>query len=57
MAIDHSSSDGPCVAATEKKPYEKPRFRYEQVFVTSAISCSKAADQEQCMTTFPTKVS
>ena len=24
-----------------KKPYEKPSYRYEKVFVTSALSCGK----------------
>jgi hypothetical protein len=24
-----------------KKPYTKPSFRFEQVFVTSALSCGK----------------
>jgi hypothetical protein len=32
-----------------KKPYEKPAFRYEQVFVTSALSCGKqSATQSGC---------
>jgi hypothetical protein len=32
-----------------KKPYEKPSFRYEQVFVTSALTCGKiASTQSQC---------
>jgi hypothetical protein len=43
MAFNHSSSDEPRPAATEKKPYEKPGFRYEQVFVTSALNCTKAS--------------
>jgi hypothetical protein len=37
---DHSS-DTPRTAATSKKPYEKPSFRHEQVFVTTALSCGK----------------
>jgi len=41
MAMNHSSSEEPRPAAIEKKPYEKPGFRYEKVFVTSALSCSK----------------
>jgi len=41
MAMNQSSNDGPHPAVTEKKPYEKPGFRYEQVFVTSAIGCGK----------------
>jgi hypothetical protein len=41
MAKNQSSSDEPRPAAIEKKPYEKPGFRYEQVFVTSALGCGK----------------
>jgi hypothetical protein len=29
------------VAAKQKKPYEKPAFRHEKVFVTAALSCGK----------------
>jgi hypothetical protein len=25
----------------QKEPYEKPAFRYEKVFVTTALSCGK----------------
>jgi hypothetical protein len=32
-----------------KKSYERPAFRYEQVFVTSALSCGKVnSSQGQC---------
>jgi hypothetical protein len=41
MDINHSLSGEPLPGAIEKKPYEKPGFRYEQVFVTSAIGCGK----------------
>ena len=43
LGINHSSSSSeePRPGAIEKKPYEKPGFRYEQVFVTSALSCGK----------------
>lgn len=41
MSMDHSSSEQPLTAADLKKPYEKPAFRYEQVFVTTALSCGK----------------
>ena len=41
MAINNSSSDHPQTAITAKKPYEKPSFRYEEVFVTTALSCGK----------------
>jgi hypothetical protein len=50
MEIDHSSSEEPRSAATEKKPYEKPSFRYERVFVTSALGCGKLTDtQSTCI--------
>jgi hypothetical protein len=56
MAINESPSDEPRFAAIEKKPYEKPGFRYEQVFVTSALSCGKVTStQGEC--TGRTKVS
>ena len=49
MAMNNSSNEGPRPAAIEKKPYEKPGFRYEQVFVTSALSCGKiSASQSNC---------
>jgi len=31
----------PNTAAKQKKPYEKPAFRFEKVFVTTALSCGK----------------
>jgi hypothetical protein len=46
MAMNHSSSEEPHPAAIEKKPYEKPGFRYEQVFVTSALSCGKVTSSQ-----------
>jgi hypothetical protein len=51
MGMNQSSSGEPRPAATEKKPYEKPTFRYEQVFVTSALSCGKIATEAQCQLT------
>jgi hypothetical protein len=41
MEMNDSSSDTPRTAETTKKPYEKPSFRHEQVFVTTALSCGK----------------
>jgi len=35
-------------AASTKKPYEKPGFRYEKVFVTSALTCSKTGTTGLC---------
>jgi hypothetical protein len=31
-----------------KKPYVKPEFRHEKVFVTSALSCGKTVTEGQC---------
>jgi hypothetical protein len=28
-------------SATDKKPYQKPSFRYERVFETKALHCGK----------------
>lgn len=53
MAIDHSSNDEPRPPATEKKPYEKPAFRYEPVFVTSALGCGKTGTQGSCSSGLP----
>ena len=41
MAMNDMSSETPRTLATDKKPYEKPSFRFEQVFVTTALSCGK----------------
>ena len=41
MSMDNSSSEQPQAAANDKKTYEKPAFRHEQVFVTTALSCGK----------------
>jgi len=40
MAMNDSSSDN-ARTPVAKKPYEKPAFRHEQVFVTTALSCGK----------------
>jgi hypothetical protein len=49
MTMNDFSSDTPC-APTIKKPYEKPSFRYEQVFVTTALTCGKqAGSQGDCL--------
>jgi hypothetical protein len=39
--MNRSSNGEPRSVAAVKKPYEKPSFRFEQVFVTSALSCGK----------------
>jgi hypothetical protein len=48
MALNQSSSEEQRSAAIEKKPYEKPGFRYEQVFVTSALTCGKTITEGSC---------
>ena len=48
MAMNDASREEPRPAAVEKKPYEKPGFRYEQVFVTSALSCGKTVTEGSC---------
>ncbi len=57
MAINNLSNEGPRPAAIEKKPYEKPGFRYEQVFVTSALSCGKMVGGTQGSCSLNSKVS
>jgi len=47
MATEEISNDK-TTSTTTKKPYEKPSFRYEQVFVTSALSCGKTGTQGSC---------
>jgi hypothetical protein len=52
MAINQSSEEEPRPAAIEKKPYEKPGFRYDRVFVTSALTCGKiSSTQSSCILT------
>jgi hypothetical protein len=47
MDMNDSSENSP--ALVTKKPYEKPSFRYEQVFVTTALSCGKISiTQSSC---------
>ena len=41
MDMNDTSSDKPRTVETTKKPYEKPSFRFEKVFVTTALSCGK----------------
>jgi hypothetical protein len=53
MAMKESFSED--AAATVKKPYEKPSFRYEQVFVTTALSCGKATVTQSNCANEPTK--
>jgi hypothetical protein len=31
----------------DKKPYEKPSFRFERVFETSALSCGKVNNRQK----------
>ena len=43
MEMNESSPEN-ASAPVVKKPYEKPSFRYEKVFVTTALSCGKIGD-------------
>ncbi len=36
--------------APVKQPYVKPEFRFEKVFVTTALSCGKTGSMFQCKT-------
>lgn len=51
MVINYSSSEGQEGAA--KKTYERPSFRYEEVFVTSALTCAKQPLNQICMQILP----
>jgi hypothetical protein len=57
QASSNSSDEGSRSAGTAKKPYNKPAFRYEQVFVTSALTCSKVGSTGQCKLNPPTSAS
>jgi hypothetical protein len=57
MAMNSSSNEGPRAAAIEKKVSEKPGFRYEQVFVTSALNCGKVSSTDQNCRGLNSKVS
>jgi hypothetical protein len=49
MAMNDSASNNPSTSVS-KKPYEKPSFRFEQVFVTTALSCGKVSTtQSDCV--------
>jgi hypothetical protein len=53
MAIENSSGEpagSSGLAGGKKLPYEKPSFRCEKVFVTSALGCGKVDQtQGQCI--------
>jgi hypothetical protein len=50
MAMNDAPKEEPRPAAIDKKPYEKPSFRYEQVFVTSALTCGKVTSTQSTCT-------
>jgi hypothetical protein len=50
MDMNNPSNEESQVAAVEKKPYAKPDFRYEKVFVTSALTCGKTGAEGTCTT-------
>ena len=41
MTAQGETAPNSAVPVTKKKPYEKPGFRMEKVFVTTALSCGK----------------
>jgi len=41
MTMNDSSSEKSTTEDAPKKTYEKPSFRFEKVFVTTALSCGK----------------
>jgi hypothetical protein len=43
MKVSGCEGGGPGSDGAGKKPYQKPSFRYEEVFVTSALTCSKVS--------------
>ena len=46
---DKSADVSPTPAIKKKQPYIKPAFRYETVFVTTALSCGKTPNSSfQC---------
>jgi hypothetical protein len=53
---ENSSNDEPRGAAA-KRPYERPSFRFEQVFVTSALSCGKVSPSDSNCRGLNSKVS
>ena len=46
MTMNSSSNDNSTTPAT-KQPYQKPSFRYEKVFVTTALSCGKIGSTQR----------
>lgn len=40
MTMNSSSNDN-STTPVPKQPYQKPAFRYEKVFVTTALTCGK----------------
>jgi hypothetical protein len=46
MAFIDSSSEEMQSPPRAKKPYQKPSFRFEEVFVTSALTCGKISSTD-----------
>lgn len=47
MDTNNFQTDELHTPVTNKKTYEKPSFRFEKVFVTTALSCGKIAGLSQ----------
>lgn len=49
MNTNEKFTDTSPTPAAKRKPYEKPSFRSEKVFVTTALSCGKTPNSSfQC---------
>jgi hypothetical protein len=46
MGTEKGRGDPELSPLREKKPYEKPSFRCEKVFVTSALTCGKITSSD-----------
>jgi hypothetical protein len=47
MTTNEAVEKTPGSTKPAKKPYEKPAFKYERVFVTTALSCGKVDPTSQ----------
>jgi hypothetical protein len=49
MAMNDAQREETAQREQKKKPYEKPSFRHEKVFVTTALACGKfSPTQRSC---------
>jgi len=48
MSTENSPNEKQQPTTTGKKPYEKPSYRFEKVFVTTALTCGKTGQESSC---------